>query len=170
MNNSIIRKIFDNPEDYQTVSDWSNVGLLEGLSMYHKKLLSNYFYRLIKINSKLINPNLEPYYLVCLRRVFKVIVDSGDLDYILYNRNLDEIELDLNDFIDYINTYLPRTLIGLNHLENELDYEAEALATVSLAYINRMRNIYRDNNLLTNHLTKIKRDNKIDSIIKVDLQ
>ncbi len=161
-----MKSIFDNPDKYKTTSDWEDSGLLGDLSIYHKNLLSNYFYKLLKMDSRLLNIELYPYYIPCLRRIFDEFMLKTDirLSY-LEEFNLDELQIHLNDFVDYINLNLPKTLIGLEHLTEELDYEAEACSIVCISYGFKLSRIYKDKNLLKSYLTKIKRSDGIGSII-----
>lgn len=161
----MMKEFFENPEKYKTVESWENSGLLERLSPYHQNLLSTYFYTFLKTDNILINDKLTPFYLPCLRRVFKVVIDSGELNYTLKLFNLNEVQLDIGDFVDYVNINLPKTLNGLKHLEGDLDHVAEACALVSMCYAGTIKTIYRDETKLKDYLTKIERYNKIDSII-----
>lgn len=76
----MMKEFFENREKYKTVESWEGSGLLENLSPYHKNLLANYFYKFLKVDTILINDKLSSFYLPCLRRVFKVVIDSGELD------------------------------------------------------------------------------------------
>lgn len=119
----------------------------------------------MKTDRLLINDKISNFYLPCLRRVFEVVIESGTLEHSLKELNLEEVELDIDDFVCFMNSNLPKTIIGLSHLENLSDTEAESCSIVSNCYKYVVIDTYRNRELLIKHLSKLERFNKIDSLI-----
>jgi hypothetical protein len=157
-----VKKYFENPEEYKTALKWEQIGLLEGLSLYDKVNLSSYFYQILKLDKSIIDDDISWLYFPCVRRIYKIVSEEPSLiKESLLKRNLKEVQLSIKDIIEYINDNYQKTVDGLSHFENLLDYEAEASSLVCTSYICKLRKIYRDDALLDAYL----RNFVIDSIV-----